>query len=213
MQIWSTIKRTRIIRVGVPRQTPAYGTQNWRLLALVGASMAAIVGISAAPALAASTGSSAGTINVTSPPVYSVTVTPSSFTFGNCSGASASTLSFPNGTCNYSGVTVDNTGSAGELFVSAGNATPSDSGTPWTLTEGGGTPGANEYTLTTTEGGSGGPVEPTPECDLAWAPSGGESCFSTAGESRTEEILLDGPQSSSDTSASFTTTLTWTATS
>lgn len=85
----------------------------------------------------------------TVPVVRSVTVSPSKFAFGACTGGSpggntASTpnrLGYPNGRCwvgkqNPGGsfpITITNTGIASQIDVSGASATPSDNGSGWNL--------------------------------------------------------------------------------
>jgi hypothetical protein len=235
MRTLSTIKRIRIVRVETPDRSSHVRRHGWRPLAMA-ISVMALVSLSAAPALAASTGSSTATINVMTA-VYSVTVSPAAFSFGNCSGgtSTSSSLGFPDGHCGYgssagstfaTGVTITNTGAAGHINVNGANAVPSDAGTPWTLcSEGGGTctnlvgglyyPGANQFSVETLSDDSSGNayivLSNSPACDQAFdaGPAGG--CSAASGASQIEGQILSGPESSTDTSSTFTTTLTWTA--
>jgi plastocyanin len=134
----------------------------------------------------------------------SVTLSASSETFGNCVGGSSSggTLGFPNGVCQTPSVTVTNNGTVPEtLDVQGANATPSDSGTAWTLiAPGGSQPGQDQFELRNPTGF----ITPTPAADGVAGtlqPNGNVS----------ESVSLIGPSASTDTSSSFSTTLTWTA--
>jgi hypothetical protein len=234
MRTLSTITRIRIVRVETPDRSSPARRHGWRPLTLAIAVMA-LVGISAAPALAASTGSGTATINIV-PAVYSVTVSPATFSFGLCStrlGASTgSSLGFPDGYCYYgtgtstytTGVTITNTGAAGHIDVNGSNAVPSDAGTPWTLcSEQGGTctylsgglyyPGANQFQLGNLADPDGSNaytiISNSPACDEAFDASVG--CSAASGASQIEGLEMTGPESSTDTSSTFTTTLTWTA--
>ena len=237
MRTLSTIKRIRIVRVETPDRSSPVRRHGWRPLALA-ISVMALVGLSAVPALAANTGSSTATINIL-PPVYSVTVSPATFSFGLCStrlGASTGgSLGFPDGYCYYgngpgsvytTGVTIANTGAAGHIDVNGSNAVPSDAGTPWTLcSEAVGTctllqgglyyPGANQFQLVTSadpEGGNASTIlSNSPACDAAFDGGTSGGCSAAIGASQIEGITLAGPESSTDTSSTFTTTLTWTA--
>jgi hypothetical protein len=190
--------------------------------------MIALLGVWATPALAATTGSSTATIDV-APEVLSLTVSPETVSFSSCTfytgtgSVSGSALQFPNGTCDVGtgaggaeddlvtgGVTITNTGVAGDIDVNGADAIPSDDGTPWILQPStDGLPGVNQFNLWTawvytTNLGT------TPACDDAFnAPDTG--CGATAGQSQEEEIELRGPSSSTDTSSVFTTIITWTA--
>jgi hypothetical protein len=125
-----------------------------------------------------------------------------------------------------SGVTVTNTGVAGLVDVNGGNAVPSDSGTPWALcntsptctgTEG--QAGPNQYQIATI-GWVGTAASPgininllanAADCDTAFDQTGSGGCNATSGQSQEEQLSLVGPESSTDTSDQFTTTVTWTA--
>ena len=48
----------------------------------------------------------------------------------------------------------------------------------------------------------------SPECDIAFALG---SCEAEPGKSEAESLRIEGPESSNHTSATFTTTITWTA--
>jgi hypothetical protein len=230
MRALSTIKRIRIVRVETPDRSFPVRRHGWRPLALAIAVMS-LVSLSAAPALAASTGSSTGTITVAAPAVYSITVSPSTFSFGRCEtpgAVSTEGLAFPNGYCYNgagsggvytTGITITNTGAAGHIDVNGTNAVPTDvGGTPWTLCgsvsttcTNGGLPGANQFTVTTagvTTGGDYTALSNSPACDEAFDLG---TCSAASGASQIEGQILTGPESSTDTSSTFTTTLTWTA--
>jgi hypothetical protein len=228
MHLWSTIRRIRIVRVevGHPR-SPRPQLLSRRTLpcprhAPLAAAMIALLSVSATPALAATTGSSTATINV-APEVLSLSVSPATATFANCGeDGTATELSFPNGTCDVGsgaggasddlvtgGITITNTGVAGDIDVNGADAIPSDGGTPWTLVPSTTTPGENEFTLWTAWQYSTN-LSTTPACDEAFnAPDAG--CGATTGQSTEEEIELRGPSSSTDTSSVFTTVISWTA--
>ncbi|HEY1625282.1 MAG TPA: hypothetical protein VGG16_15940 [Streptosporangiaceae bacterium] len=81
------------------------------------------------------------------PTIRSVTVSPGSVTYGNCSGGSGytnsagNTLGYPNGSCTVGTIgvnesfpiTVTYTGIPGSVYVSGSGAAPADNGTGWTL--------------------------------------------------------------------------------
>jgi hypothetical protein len=211
---------------------------SWRRLAPIAISLVALGGISATPALAASSGSSTGTVNVAPPAVMSLTVSPSTVTFTSCIGGSSTSteLGFPNASCvvgstpehaeSVNGVTVTNTGVAGLVDVNGGNAVPSDNGTPWTLCNTSPTctgtedqAGANQYQLATVgwvgTGASQGIninlLANAAGCDTAFDQTVSGGCNATSGQSQEEQLSLVGPESSTDTSDQFTTTVTWTA--
>jgi hypothetical protein len=240
MKIWSTVRRIRVVRVDVGdppmRDRARVGRGRVRPMGgrwtIAGASLLAVTGVAALPALSAGatgpsgTGSSAGTVDIAPPPVYSLTVSPSKFTFAKCGGGSSTPtqLGFPYGYCSYGsegatsvtgGITITNTGTAGHIDVNGSNAIPSDGGAPWTL-ESGNWSGPDEYALNTFGEGGGGAsslvLSTAPMCDtnfnLNTSPNG---CSAASGAAQEEEVLLYGPQSSTDTSSKFTSTITWTA--
>jgi hypothetical protein len=178
---------------------------------------------------AATTGANTATLNVAPPAVRSLTVTPSTSTFGNCSGSNPSQLTLPNGTYSVGtlttsvsgGVTVTNGSVAGEIFVNSGNAVPSDAGTPWTLI-GAATwtssstpaPGANQYGEATSiystifNSQIINQLSGTASCDHSFSTGG--TCSASAGQAGQEQLLLVGPSSSTD-AGPFSITTTWTA--
>jgi len=162
-----------------------------------------------APAQAQSSGDATATIPVT-PLVRSVTVSPNAVTYGNCTKGGAS-LTFPNDTCTTPAVTVTNTGSAGHINVHGSDAVPSDSGTHWSLLGGTTTspPGPDKFAELTanTAGGPGTTLSNTDACDETFT----MGCTASANQSANETVGLTGPSSSSDSSSSFSTTITWTA--
>jgi hypothetical protein len=241
MRMWSTIRRIQVVRVevGHPRspRRPFLASRVFsrRRHAPLAAATIALLGVWATPALAASSGSSTATINV-APSVLSVSVSPTTVTFAKCAGGTSTSadLGFPDGECNVGtlpddgqsvgGVDVTNTGEASQIDVNGSNATPSDNGTPWTLCSNigncsnGANPGANQFSIQSlgwygSIGNSVMSLTNTPSCDSAFSNGGtsDDSCSATTGASEDEQLLLTGPQSSTDTSSVFTTTLTWTA--
>ena len=142
----------------------------------------------------------------------SVTISASSETYSTCQGTAGAGLAIPGGACTTPFFTVTDNGTASEnVMVEGANAVPSDNGTPWTL---GTSSGANEYYEETAESpASQGAAElnvNAPVCDGAFNKG---SCAATAGQTgSSEQLLMDGPSSSSDSSSAFTTTVTWTAT-
>lgn len=79
------------------------------------------------------------------PTIRSVTVTPGSVRFGNCTGGNGATnstngsMGYPNGLCSVGmlnqtfPITVTYTGLPGQVYVQSTNAVPSDGGTQWSL--------------------------------------------------------------------------------
>ncbi len=184
-----------------------------RLLIAV-ASASAVGSIASASALGAGTTSASltATIPVAPPPVMSVTLSASSDAYGSCVTPSGPTpgLAFPNGQCNTPTFTATAGTASEDIDVQGSNAVPSDGGTQWTLFPTA-DPGANQFYELTHENSSGSTgtiLSDTPACDLAFD----DGCAATAGEiGLPEELEMLGPSSSSDSSSSFTTTVTWTA--
>ena len=188
------------------------------VVGVCGLAMASVVPVSAD----SPSGSSTGTVNITPPPVRSVTVSPPTFTFDTCidnaSTSTGSDLTFPNGQCHTTGandVTVTNGAAAGHMDVEGANAIPSDSGANWTLCGGTGTactgtsgnPGQDQFG----EANGGGVILTTSlGCDTNFS-GGGTTCATVSGQHETEVLFLTGPSTSTDTSLSFSTTWTWTA--
>jgi len=159
------------------------------------------------------------TINV-QVPIKSITLTlPSpSLTYGSCTGgnSNASSMGFPNGECNTALYTVASSGNVTEAIdVNGGAAVPSDGGATgpsWALcfaacASGGPVPGVDQYNNLTNGPGGEAALTTTPQCDTAFT-----SCATAApGASVSEDLIVRGPSSSTDTSPSFSTTVTYTA--
>jgi hypothetical protein len=175
------------------------------------------------------------------PTIRSVTVSPGSVTFGDCSGGSGYTnstqnaLGYPNGSCTVGAIgvnqtfpiTVTYTGIPGSVYVSSSNAVPADNGANWTLCSPPGSPG--QTACTGAQGLPGddqymvmnfaqavenaGVLTTTPACDKEFGTNGG--CAATPREFQSqvqhEGLVLTGPKSWSDHSTSWTMTVTWTA--
>jgi hypothetical protein len=153
-------------------------------------------------------GTTTGHLSVV-PTIRSVTVSPGSVTFGNCTGGSGSTnssgntLGYPNGSCQVGSfgvnesvpITVTYTGISGQVYVSGSNADPSDGGSAWTLCSpnassggsttcngGSGQPGSNQYTVENfaEDVPNAGVLTTTPTCDQEFDLGGG--CTATPAE-------------------------------
>ena len=209
----------------------------------------ALVAVAGLAACTSSSGTTAGTAGKGSsiavslkvvPTIISVTVSPSSASFGGCTGGNASVntastpaaLGFPNGHCwlgtpGTNGsfpIKITNTGVAADVYVNGGNAVPSDGGTQWDLCnfgtkpatacsgDGGKLPGNNQYVVQNFAAGSmnAAGLTNTMTCDTLFAAG---RCSAVEGSARSEGILLTGPASSSDQSTSWTVTIMWTAVS
>jgi hypothetical protein len=187
------------------------------------------------PASAATTGSNTATVGILPPAVRSITVSPGTGAFGECSGPNTSgsspipsDLAFPNGACQLGdllgsggvsgGITITNGTVAGHIDVNGQSATPADAGTPWTLESTSATPGVNQFQESTIGGQvltvatNGAPVDTAPVCDQGFTVVGTVgSCSASAGQSSNEILGITGPSSSTDQNGPFTITTTWTA--
>ncbi len=215
-----------------PTSAPtAHPAPRRRWIAVIAAVLATV-----AAALLAAAGTRADTsavlsetIDVSPPPTRSLTVSPGGI--GICSPSEP--LAFPNGECNSPAITITNGAVADDIDVQGQNAVPSDvtqdPGTAppdWALCgsastaclgspEPGGTltyPGQDQYEeWTDTEGSRGPYLSDTAQCDTAFNSYPLVSCAASAGQSQEEFVALVAPSASTDTSATFTSALTWTA--
>jgi hypothetical protein len=173
----------------------------------------------------------------TVPTIRSVTVSPASAAFGNCTGGLASRntqstagkLGFPNGQClvgllspGFYPITITNTGIASAIYVNGTSATPSDGGNEWSLCirhgdggqrcarADGRLPGTDQYLVENFSalGVQTAGISATPACDREFYASG--QCWAVQGASQSEGIELIGPSFSTDTSTKWTLTITWT---
>ena len=172
------------------------------------------------------------------PTIRSVTVSPGSVNFGNCTGGSgntastASSMGYPNGICwvGSSGpnasfpITVTYTGLSGNVWVSGSSAVPDDSGASWSLcnpigqpacTGGHGLPGQNQYAVTTfgSQVASFFVLTGSAACDNEFNPGGGCSAAPAQFQSQTqhEGLQLTGPKTWDDGSTSWNVSITWIA--
>lgn len=193
------------------------------------AAVATLAPFSAGPALA-NVGGSVSEMIYVAPQTRSVTVSPASIDM--CS--SVSPLTFPNGSCGSPGITVTNGPVGGEIDVQSAPAVPSevasDPGTSppdWTLC---GTseapctgasdpseyspyyPGQDQYEeWTDTEGTRGPYFTSSAQCDTAFGFYPNTTCIASPEQSVVEFVAMTGPSASTDTSSTFTSSVTWTA--
>jgi hypothetical protein len=183
------------------------------------------------PAPVASNGGSIAISLKTVPTIRSITVSPGKATFSGCTGgssdqstASTSTeLGYPNGHCwdgNPGGnfpIKIKYSGPPGKVYVSGANAVPESGSPQWSLCNSttacsgpGGLPGANQYMVKNFGSGrnSSTGLTGTPTCDQEF---GAHGCSATPGQSEKEGVELIGPDSSGNTSPSWTITITWAA--
>ena len=209
---------------------------QWRPLSVL-VTVVTLSALWAGPALAATaptSESNKATLNLAPAALRSITVTPATSTFGDCTaggGKGTNTtpgeLAFPNGICTVGsvttngitgGVTVVNGPVAGHIDVSGQQARPEDTGTPWTLIVTG-TPGVDQFREATNgsqlvQFPSESRIVPQtiPVCDKSFEVSGtAGACTSAAGQSATESLVLLGPSATTDTHGPFVVTTTWMA--
>jgi hypothetical protein len=207
--------------------------RTWGLILLGLVLLIAVLVWANKPAPAATNGGSIALSLKAVPTIRSVTVSPSTASFGSCTGGSASAdtastskaLGYPNGHC-WAGapgangsfpIKITYQGPPGRVFVVGANASPSGGGPSWALcnasaacTGPGGAPGVDQYMVknfgTDTNNSTG--LTGSLTCDQEFSPKG---CSATQGQSEKEGIELIGPQSSGSTSTSWTVTVTWAA--
>jgi len=239
------------IRIRIERTPPAVASAAGRpfrrrgslaaaaLLAATGLAACATTPTSSAPGTPGGSSSIAISLK-TVPTLVSVSVSPSTATFGSCTGGNGSVntastsgaLGFPDGQCwlgkagsggSYP-ITITNTGVAAKIFVNGGNAVPSDNGTQWGLCNLGSSPavscangsgklpGNNQYLLQNFAAGGENTagLTNTSVCDAEFAAG---SCAAVTGDAQQEGIKITGPELSSDTATSWTVTIKWTAVS
>jgi hypothetical protein len=183
------------------------------------------------PAKVAGNGASIAISLKTVPAVRSVTVSPGKATFSGCTGgngaadekSTSTELGYPNGHCwdgNPGGtfpIKIKYSGPPGKVYVSGSNAVPAAGSTQWSLcnpaaacTGPDGQPGANQYMVKNFAAGrnSSTGLTGTLACDQEF---GAQGCSATPGQSQTEGVELIGPESSGNTSPSWTITITWAA--
>lgn len=171
------------------------------------------------------------------PTIRSVTVSPGSVNFGNCTDGTGDTASagdkmgYPNGVClvgntgsnGHFPITVTYTGLAGNVWVHAENAVSSGNGS-WSLcnptsqpvcTGGQTKPGNNQFTVMTfaQDVANYQLLTGDARCDTEFGPSG--VCTAAPAEFQSvtahEGIRLIGPRASDDSSTSWSVNITWVA--
>ena len=198
------------------------------------ATAAALAGAAAIPAgIAIAQPSASGTVTETiTTGILSVTLCTSSVKL--CS--TTDPLTFPNGDCRSSDITITNGTAPSEIDVNGQGAVPADAGTPgagpdWTLcSPNNGTaptyngpactpakPGQDQYNETTvsSSGTTAGAqvLSDLPQCDAAFdlTLASNPNCAATSNQSQAEGLALIGPSSSTDPSQTWTSEVTWTA--
>jgi hypothetical protein len=207
--------------------------RTWLIVLLGLALLIVVIAFVNRPAPAASNGASISISLKAVPTIRSVTVSPGKASFSNCTGGNAAddtastsnALGYPNGHC-WVGtpeaggsfpITITYGGPPGQVFVDGGNAVPSAGGGQWGLcnasaacTGPGGAPGADQYMVKNFGTGTNNSTGLTGSftCDHEFSPRG---CSATEGQAQKEGVELIGPQSSGNTSTSWTVTVTWAA--
>ena len=170
------------------------------------------------------------------PTIRSVTVSPGSVNFGNCTDGTGDTASagdkmgYPNGIClvgntgsnGHFPITVTYTGLAGNVWVHAGDAVSGHGS--WSLcnptsqpvcTGGQNKPGNNQFTVMTfaQDVANYQLLTGDARCDTEFGPSGVCTAAPAQFQSQTghEGIRLIGPESSDDSSTSWSVTIIWQA--
>ena len=172
------------------------------------------------------------------PMIRSVTVSPDSVDFRNCTEGAGDTASagdqmgYPNGICWVGNtgpdgqfpVAVTYTGLAGNVWVSASGAVPDDNGTNWSLCSPGGQPGCtggqnqpgnNQVTVMTfaQDVANYQMLTGDARCDTEFGAGGVCTAAPDQFQSLTahEGIRLIGPKASDDSSTSWSVSITWVA--
>jgi hypothetical protein len=207
-----------------------------RILCLaVACGLAAAVLVAGAPATTAAgaTTTTSAQYTATVPfAVSSITVSPQTGSFRNCTGGSggtSTTLALPNGTC-VANVTVTEGGGSAYIYADSGNATAADGGDGWDLcvpeskvatptcsnssnasAPGGGLlPGTDQFALRDFFSGGTGWLGSTSACLPIGGQQGTTSCSSLSGSSAAVPVTIYGPSESTDDSSSFSLTITFT---
>jgi hypothetical protein len=207
--------------------------RTWWIVVLGLALLIVVIVFVTRPGPAASNGDSISISLKAVPAIRSVTVSPGKASFSNCTGGSAGddtastsdALGYPNGHC-WVGtpgaggsfpIRITYGGPPGRVFVDGANAVPSAGGGRWGLCNAsaacagpGGAPGTDQYMVknfgTDTNSSTG--LTGSFTCDQEFSPRG---CSATQGQSQQEGVELIGPESSGNTSTSWTVTVTWAA--
>ena len=172
------------------------------------------------------------------PTIRSVTVSPGSVNFSNCTAGAGETQSsgdqmgYPNGVCwvgntgsdGHFPVTVTYTGLAGNVWVSTSDAIPADNGTNWSVcnpfgkpacTGGQNQPDTNQFAVMTfaQEVASYQMLTGDATCDTEFGPGG--VCTAAPAEfgslTAHEGLRLIGPKAPDDHSTSWSVTIVWQA--
>jgi hypothetical protein len=237
--IWPGYRLT--LSLGRPRAAPAWRRVWLAAAAATAIGVVAVPAIPASASGNPDPANLSVSVSVVPPVVTSVTLSVGSTSYTNCTyGSSTSTqLGFPNGACQAVGspITVTNGTAPATITVNGADMVPADNGTHWTLTGGvtlagttttscgaplGPQPGPDQYCETTSiaAGYNSGAqfiqqpflgLKNTPICDTAFFGMGSTCGTVAPGQAVGEFLAMTGPALSTDTSSTFTTTVTWTA--
>ena len=205
-----------------PRRCAARLAAPVALIALAGC------GIAAAPQGSSNGAAITLTLHTVSD-VRSAVVSPTKGTFANCNGGStrehthstSKLLGFPDGTCTFYPITITNQGIPAHIEVYGSDAAAVDGNGQWTLCNTGqdpavactgprGYPGLNQYLLAnfnqlqrTYSAGMTGKLS----CDHVFNLS--RTCWAGHSAQQLEGIRITGPSQTTDTSTTWTMTVTW----
>lgn len=172
----------------------------------------------ALPAGAQDSADATGTVAVQ---IRSISVSVTSFDFDTCTlddVDSEGKLSFPNGRCRGPVITVTNGEAPSNVNVRATDFEGSDGGSTWALCAvagpactGSGGPGVDEASLqvNSADFGLSFLVTTTDRCDANFLAAG--ECVADPGQQEQEVLDVIGPEGTTNGSASFSTTVTWSA--
>jgi hypothetical protein len=187
----------------------------------------ALAGCGTAPAPQGSSNGASITLTLhTKSDVRSAVVSPSKGTFTNCNGGSADTqstsklLGFPNGTCSFYPISITNQGIPAHIELYGSDASAADGNGEWTLCNLGtkpavsctgprGKPGLNQYVLANfneAQDYSAG-LTANLSCDHVFNQP--HRCWAGHDARQLEGIKVTGPSQTTDTSTTWTMTVTW----
>ena len=204
-----------------PRRFPTSSTRRarpgrraWAML-VVPVLVLATAAVGIAPAGAATTATATGTMAVG---VRSVSVSPTTFSIGECSlDGTPTILQFPNDHCLVGWFVITNGTAASHIDMAVSAFRPADRRQAWNpcgapggvaCSGPGGAPGKDQFLWQSNWGQTFGL---TAQCDQHSAPLAATCPLTDSGATGQDYDIMEGPTSSTDQSASFTITLTWTA--
>ncbi len=205
------------------RSRPLVTSSTWRArparrawaVVVVPVLVLATAAVGLAPAGAATTATATGTMVVG---VRSVSVTPTTFSFGECTlDGTPTILQFPNDHCTVGWFVITNGTAASHVDMAVSAFRPRDRRQAWypcgspggvACTGPGGAPGKDQFLWQSNWGETFGL---TAQCDQHAMPIEATCPLTGSGATGQDYDIMEGPTSSTDQSSSFTITLTWTA--